>query len=582
MPNNPTTSNGDNSVNSHRHNLPLCKHFRQAKMVNYTEEQLLQALQQIHDGRSIRAVAKEWAIPKTTLIQRRNGTQPRADAWVHLQKLSKAQEERLTEWILTQVDLACPPTHAQIKELAQRILLARGDTTTIGKRWLTRFLDRNPVLKTQRSRAMEHARVNGATTEVIRGWFPHLAVPAIKAIKPANRWNMDEAGIMEGLGVNGLVVGRRERKAILKKQPGTRAWTSFIECISAAGRYLSPLVIFKGKSVQQQWFPLDLTPFKGWEFTATDNGWTNNAVAVEWLKKIFIPQTQPDDPSEYRLLILDGHGSHTSDDFMWLCFQHRIRIVYLPPHCSHVLQPLDLGVFSSLKTAYRKSLSNLATWSDSTIVGKRNFLEYYRRARLTALVYQNILSGWKATGLWPVSISKPLMNRLLVENTGNSTTTPVKEGHLDTPVLPGPPITPLPSGLIAQGLWTTPTKSIELGQQLDQFHQGNRPTRTHRQLFQKVTKAFDTLDYNMAFLRKENEALKAQLEAIKPRKRKRVDTDPNTLFAGIEAIHRAQVAVGAVEAESDDASENGESSDTGDCIVVGGKSRNTGNGSGDG
>jgi 4-hydroxybenzoate polyprenyltransferase len=298
MPNNPTTSNVDISVNLHRHNLPLCKHFYQYKMVKYTEEQLFQALQEVHNGRSIRTIAKEWAIPKSTLIKRRDGTKPRADAWVHLQRLSKDQEARLTEWVLTQVVLACPPTHAQIRELAQRILLARGDTTTIGKRWLTRFLNRNPVLKTQRARAMEHARVNGATTKVIRGWFPHLAVPAIKAIKPANRWNMDEAGIMEGLGVNGLVVGSREKKAILKKQPGTRAWTSFIECISASGRYLNPLVIFKGKSVQQQWFPLDLKPFKDWQFTATDNGRTNNAVAVEWLEKIFIPETQPDDPSD--------------------------------------------------------------------------------------------------------------------------------------------------------------------------------------------------------------------------------------------------------------------------------------------
>lgn len=82
---------------------------------------------------------------------------------------------------------------------------------------------------------MDHTRVNGATTEVIRGWFPYLAIPAIKAIKPANRWNMDKAGVMEGMGVNGLVVGSRNRKAVLKKAPSTRAWISFIECISATG-----------------------------------------------------------------------------------------------------------------------------------------------------------------------------------------------------------------------------------------------------------------------------------------------------------------------------------------------------------
>jgi hypothetical protein len=61
---------------------------------------------------------------------------------------------------------------------------------------------------------------------------------------------MDESGIMEGFGANGLVVGSSEKHSIYKKLPGSRAWTSFIECVSATGKALSPLVIFKGKSVQ--------------------------------------------------------------------------------------------------------------------------------------------------------------------------------------------------------------------------------------------------------------------------------------------------------------------------------------------
>ena len=60
---------------------------------------------------------------------------------------------------------------------------------------------------------------------------------------------MDESGIIEGVGANGLVVGSSERRSIQKKQPSSRAWTSFIKCISANRKALSPLVIFKGKSV---------------------------------------------------------------------------------------------------------------------------------------------------------------------------------------------------------------------------------------------------------------------------------------------------------------------------------------------
>jgi 4-hydroxybenzoate polyprenyltransferase len=255
------------------------------------------------------------------------------------------------------------------------------------------FLRRNPILKTKRQFHIDSARVNGATTEIIRKWFQKLALPHIKTIKPENRWNMDEAGIMEGMGDNGLVVGSAHKRFIQKKQPGSRAWTSFIECISALGRALHPLVIFKGKSVQQQWFKTTLKEFKGWEFTATENGWTTDDTALEWLKKVFIPQTQPHDPSEPRLLVLDGHGSHETTEFMWECYSNNIQLLFLPPHTSHVLQPLDLAVFSLLKTLYRKQVGFLSLKTNATPVGKRNFLRCYYKARLDGLIARNIKSG---------------------------------------------------------------------------------------------------------------------------------------------------------------------------------------------
>lgn len=61
---------------------------------------------------------------------------------------------------------------------------------------------------------------------------------------------------MEGLGVNGLVIGSSEKPPgqTRVKEGSSRTWASFIECISATGKVLDPLIIFKGASVQDQWF----------------------------------------------------------------------------------------------------------------------------------------------------------------------------------------------------------------------------------------------------------------------------------------------------------------------------------------
>ena len=151
----------------------------------------------------------------------------------------------------------------------------------LGKYWIHAFLKRNPVLKTKKFKNIDSVYINRATTQVIKAWFQQLLPPDIQAIKPENRYNIDKSGIIEGFGANRLVVGSSERRTIQKKQPGSKAWTSFIEFISATGIAISTLVIFKGKTIQQQWFPQDLSLFENWQFTSTENRWTTDATAVE-------------------------------------------------------------------------------------------------------------------------------------------------------------------------------------------------------------------------------------------------------------------------------------------------------------
>jgi len=231
-------------------------------MVRYTEEDLRKACGEAINTRRLRVAAATWNIPPSTLYGRLHGSLPRSVAHQDEQRLSQPQEAKLADWVRLQQALGLPPTHAQIRELARRILVQRGDTKPLGERWCRAFIARNPVLKTQRAKPIDLKRVHAATEATIRPWFDHFRIPSILKIKPENRWNKDEAGIMEGRGTNGLVIRASDQKAIQKKDPGGRIWTTFVEYMSATSRFLPPLVIFKGKTVQQQWFPRNLRPFK--------------------------------------------------------------------------------------------------------------------------------------------------------------------------------------------------------------------------------------------------------------------------------------------------------------------------------
>ncbi|KAI1855983.1 uncharacterized protein JN550_013924 [Neoarthrinium moseri] len=261
---------------------------------------------------------------------------------------------------------------------------------------------------------------------------------------------------------------------------------------------------------------------------------------------------------------MDGYGSHTATEFMYQCYSHRILLMYLPPHTSHVLQPLDLAVFSALKTAYRKYLGYFNQLTDSTVVGKRNFLSCYRRARLDGLTGQNIKSGWKASGLWPVSVTKPLMSRNLVNSA------PITPGG--TQVAPGHQNTvnsrPIQCMVDSEATWSTPKKTSELVDQIRQFNTIHHHTTTQRQLFRKIHKAFDDKNIQLAVNQRQIEALEARLEAVRPRKRKKVELSPNSKFANIEDIYKAQIAAGEVETSLDEESDGESTSSIASCIVV--------------
>jgi len=120
-----------------------------------------------------------------------------------------------------------------------------------------------------------------------------------------------------------------------------------VECICGDGTILPPLGIFKGKNVLQSWIPN--AALEQWFFSANTKGWTSNLHGLEWLKRVFEPATRAKANGPLRLLVCDGHDSHISGSFIAHCLQNRIILLILPPHTSHLLQPLDVAIFGPLK-----------------------------------------------------------------------------------------------------------------------------------------------------------------------------------------------------------------------------------------
>jgi hypothetical protein len=139
------------------------------------------------------------------------------------------------------------------------------------------------------------------------------------------------------------VVVPKAMKQACVKDPQNRESTTLIKAVSGAGVSIPPFIILTGKIHLAGCYKTKLPPDYILECTA--NGFSTNATGHEWLKH-FDKCTFTIKP---RMLIIDGHDSHISVEFVSYCYGHNIWPLCLPPHATHVLQPLDVGFFQPLK-----------------------------------------------------------------------------------------------------------------------------------------------------------------------------------------------------------------------------------------
>jgi hypothetical protein len=105
---------------------------------------------------------------------------------------------------------------------------------------------------------------------------------------------------------------------------------------------------------------------------------------------------------KYRLLLLDGHGSHLTEEFLEYCHRHKILLGIYPPHSTHTLQPLDVVMFKPLSTVHSKKLATRLHKHQGLVpVTKADFFSLFWDAWTSSFTAKNIFSSFKATGVHP-------------------------------------------------------------------------------------------------------------------------------------------------------------------------------------
>lgn len=103
------------------------------------------------------------------------------------------------------------------------------------------------------------------------------------------------------------------------------------------------------------------------------------------------------------LLIMDGHGSHCTDHMVEYGIAHdpTVHLFLFPPHTTHRLQPLDVGVFGVAQHLYLDR-SDLRTYEGNPITHATVISEWID-LRPRFMTEKIIESSWKHTGNYPIN-----------------------------------------------------------------------------------------------------------------------------------------------------------------------------------
>lgn len=378
------------------------------KILKYDPAAMEQALKAVKENNmSVKAAAKIFNIPKTTLYYKVIGKYPEQRKMGPSPNLTPAEEKIIINWMFECAKMGFPVTKEQLLESVELYIkkLKRKTSFTNGKpgdKWFKLFQHRNPEVAPRLSQNLTHSRA-AVTEESIRTWFKEIKNELKEnnqeaVLEDAMRiFNADETAIFLSPKGQRVLVRRGEKTVYSFTNNDDKECVTLLLTANSLGTIAPPMVIFKYDRVPST--VVNEMP-QNWSLGRSDSGWMTGQTFYEYIANIFHPwliQNQIELPV---LLFVDGHSSHLTYSLSEFCSQNGIIIAALLPNSTHILQPLDVAVFRPLKEKWKKVVHAWKVKHSGKKIKRENF------APLMESVLQQIdkevfINGFRTCGLFP-------------------------------------------------------------------------------------------------------------------------------------------------------------------------------------
>lgn len=390
---------------------------RKTSRQSWDEENMKQAIQKLKNKEmGFRKASEIYGVPKTTLKRRFDRYKETDDLDKAVEKklgrfdqvFNKEQERELVSYLKDMESRLYGLTSKDLKklayDLAERNNLSHNfdhDTKMAGRYWLENFLKRNPDLSFRKPEATSAARAAGFNSVAVNNFFDLVTDLIIKyKLTPDKIFNVDETGITTVPKSLPRIVGTKGKKQVGLLTSAERGQlVTLLFCMGADGSYMPPMFIFPRKRMKEEL--MRNAPRGSWAM-CHESGWIQKDIFTAWFKKfIQFSRASPDNPV---LLLLDGHASHVKNlDVVKLGREHGVHILSFPPHCTHRLQPLDVGFMKPLSTYYTEAANNWLRMNGGKVITQFQIAELVNQAFMKTATLSTAFNSYENTGIWPLN-----------------------------------------------------------------------------------------------------------------------------------------------------------------------------------
>ncbi|XP_052219882.1 uncharacterized protein LOC127837083 isoform X2 [Dreissena polymorpha] len=319
---------------------------------------------------------------------------------------NEAEEEKMARWLSEMAQRGMGLRMVEFLDFVESVVKKEKRKTPFkdgrpGKTWYYAFMRRNAHIISSRIETpleLKRSKLTKEKTDLWYNSFRDFLIDKNLIDKPSRIWNADETGFNMGSNKS-KVIGPAKRDLSVPHITSGKQRLTVMFCGSATGQMMPPFLVYP-EPKPRGYNPLNGS-IEGSDIAFTKKGWMDVDTFSKFIDH-FDKFAGTDRPV---VLLMDSVSSHVDHSVFMKAIARGIELYRLVPNATHLMQPLDKGVFGPLKSRWHMVSRKYMRENPGKCIGKEVFAQKLTEAYLQFYKPITVINSFKSSGIYPVDSS---------------------------------------------------------------------------------------------------------------------------------------------------------------------------------